>query len=203
MRCVLLVVTPQSVFGMLVSAQALTVAMFGGVGTVWGPVIGVGDPDPAGRDPATPKRARAFPAFRASSTASLSSASSCSRRRACSGKSATFLRKRSAPAGCGDPTSTTDVVARRLRRTRAAAAQAARRDRRCRPRGPQPVALLRRIEGRAGCQLQAAAQNEILGIIGPNGAGKTTLFNLLNGFLRPEHRQDPARRPRDVRPQAA
>ena len=28
------------VFGMLVSAQALTVAMFGGVGTVWGPVIG-------------------------------------------------------------------------------------------------------------------------------------------------------------------
>src|SRR5206468_9777028 len=32
--------TPQSVFGMLVSAQALTVAMFGGVGTVWGPVIG-------------------------------------------------------------------------------------------------------------------------------------------------------------------
>jgi len=29
-------------------------------------------------------------------------------------------------------------------------------------------------------------QNEILGIIGPNGAGKTTLFNLLNGFLRPD-----------------
>jgi len=37
---VLLVVTPPAVFGMLVSAQALIVAMFGGVGTVWGPVIG-------------------------------------------------------------------------------------------------------------------------------------------------------------------
>ena len=37
---VLLVVTPVSVFGMLVSAQALTVAMFGGVGAVWGPIIG-------------------------------------------------------------------------------------------------------------------------------------------------------------------
>ena len=37
---VLLVVTPPSVFGMLVSAQALTVAMFGGIGSVWGPVIG-------------------------------------------------------------------------------------------------------------------------------------------------------------------
>ena len=37
---VLLVVTPHSVFGMLVSAQALMVTLFGGVGTVWGPVIG-------------------------------------------------------------------------------------------------------------------------------------------------------------------
>ena len=37
---VLLVVTPVSVFGMLVSAQALIVTMFGGIGTVWGPVIG-------------------------------------------------------------------------------------------------------------------------------------------------------------------
>ena len=37
---VLLIVTPQSMFGMLVSAQALVVALFGGVGTLWGPVIG-------------------------------------------------------------------------------------------------------------------------------------------------------------------
>src|SRR5690606_29690742 len=37
---VLLVVPPISVFGMLVSAQALTVTLFGGVGTVWGPLIG-------------------------------------------------------------------------------------------------------------------------------------------------------------------
>ena len=37
---VLLVVTPESVFGMLVSAQALILALFGGVGSLWGPVIG-------------------------------------------------------------------------------------------------------------------------------------------------------------------
>src|SRR5262249_23162072 len=37
---VLLVVTPESVFGMLVSAQAVVVTLFGGVATVWGPVIG-------------------------------------------------------------------------------------------------------------------------------------------------------------------
>src|SRR6266536_1369878 len=37
---VLLVVTPDAVFGMLVSAQALILALFGGVGSLWGPVIG-------------------------------------------------------------------------------------------------------------------------------------------------------------------
>src|SRR4029079_17077757 len=37
---ILLVVTPETVFGMLVSAQALILALFGGSGTLWGPVIG-------------------------------------------------------------------------------------------------------------------------------------------------------------------
>src|SRR5262249_29708880 len=37
---VLLVVTPESVFGMLVSAQPLILALFGGVGSLWGPLIG-------------------------------------------------------------------------------------------------------------------------------------------------------------------
>jgi branched-chain amino acid transport system ATP-binding protein len=30
-------------------------------------------------------------------------------------------------------------------------------------------------------------KGELVGIIGPNGAGKTTLFNLLTGFLKPDH----------------
>ena len=38
--CVLLIVTPDSVFGMLVSAQAVVVTLFGGVASIWGPVIG-------------------------------------------------------------------------------------------------------------------------------------------------------------------
>jgi ABC-type branched-subunit amino acid transport system ATPase component/ABC-type branched-subunit amino acid transport system permease subunit len=37
---ILLVVTPETVFGMLVSAQALILALFGGVGSLWGPLIG-------------------------------------------------------------------------------------------------------------------------------------------------------------------
>ena len=38
--CVLLVVTPDSVFGLLVSAQPVVVTLFGGVASIWGPVIG-------------------------------------------------------------------------------------------------------------------------------------------------------------------
>ena len=35
-----LVVTPNSVFCMLTSSQAMIVTLFGGVSTVWGPVVG-------------------------------------------------------------------------------------------------------------------------------------------------------------------
>ena len=31
------------------------------------------------------------------------------------------------------------------------------------------------------------AAGEILGLIGPNGAGKSSLFNIVTGFVRPEH----------------
>ena len=31
------------------------------------------------------------------------------------------------------------------------------------------------------------ARGEIVGVIGPNGAGKTTLFNVICGFVRPQH----------------
>ncbi len=31
------------------------------------------------------------------------------------------------------------------------------------------------------------APGEIVGVIGPNGAGKTTLFNLITGFVKPDH----------------
>ena len=31
------------------------------------------------------------------------------------------------------------------------------------------------------------ARGEVLGLIGPNGAGKTTVFNVLSGFLSPDH----------------
>ena len=33
----------------------------------------------------------------------------------------------------------------------------------------------------------AVEPGEIVGLLGPNGAGKTTLFNVISGFLNPEH----------------
>ena len=64
---VLLVVTPQTVFGMLTSAQALIMALFGGVGIVWGPVIGAAVLMPADRNPAcrTRRQAAGHPGRRA------------------------------------------------------------------------------------------------------------------------------------------
>ena len=49
---VLLVVTPNTVFGVLTSALALVVVLFGGVGTLWGPVIGAAILIPLSRNPA-------------------------------------------------------------------------------------------------------------------------------------------------------
>ena len=93
---VLLVVTPESVFGMLVSAQALILALFGGVGSLWGPVIGAVVLVPLAEGLQRRARRRAARASRAWSTGSRSSPSSCSRRRASTGGCSTGSRKRAA-----------------------------------------------------------------------------------------------------------
>ncbi len=38
----------------------------------------------------------------------------------------------------------------------------------------------------AGCTL-SVKEGTITGLIGPNGAGKTTLFNIITGFIKPDH----------------
>ena len=181
---VLLVVTPQSVFGMLVSAQALTVAMFGGVGTVWGPVIGSVILIPL----AETLNAEAGSRFPGIQGVIYGLAIICVILLAPEGlfwKVRDFLRKRSASPAAATP-SAPDVPA-------AAAVSAAPAPARAkRSVGTGDVVLEVRNLSRSFGGLKAVQdvsfklrQNEILGIIGPNGAGKTTLFNLLNGFLRP------------------
>ena len=168
---------------MLVSAQALTVAMFGGVGTVWGPVIGsailiplaeilhaeLGDVLPgiqgvvfgAGDHLRHPARAGGHVTG------------------SCAIVAAQAARIQAGDAACDTP------VAQRPRMQPAGAQR--------RPTRRDVDARGTRASRRSFGGLKAVQdvsfklhEGEILGIIGPNGAGKTTLFNLLNGFLRPE-----------------
>jgi ABC-type branched-subunit amino acid transport system ATPase component/ABC-type branched-subunit amino acid transport system permease subunit len=181
---VLLVVTPQSVFGMLVSAQALTVAMFGGVGTVWGPVIGSVILIPL----AETLNAEAGSRFPGIQGVIYGLAIICVILLAPEGlfwKVRDFLRKRSAPPAAAKP-SAPDVPAV------VPVPVTPMPSRPKRSVGTGDVVLEVRNLSRSFGGLKAVQgvsfklrQNEILGIIGPNGAGKTTLFNLLNGFLRP------------------
>ena len=155
---VLLVVTPQSVFGMLVSAQALTVAMFGGVGTVWGPVIGSVILIPL----AEGLNAEVRHAFSRNPGRHLWPCDHlrdpCRAGRAVlegARPPAEAARRRFPRAGIGtrdfrSTTSTRDccVVSGRSGESGGAAGY--------RPRSARPIALLRWIAGRAGCQLPAA-----------------------------------------------
>src|SRR5579859_2797532 len=177
---VLLVVTPQSVFGMLVSAQALTVAMFGGVGTVWGPVIGSVILIPL----AETLNAEAGTRFPGIQGVIFGLAIICVILLAPEGlfwKVRDIWRRRQleqTPSHAADVTTAATVTQLPL---------PARRDR---PDEQEDVILEVRNLSRAFGGLKAVQdvsfklrRNEILGIIGPNGAGKTTVFNLLNGFL--------------------
>jgi branched-chain amino acid transport system permease protein len=182
---VLLVVTPQSVFGMLVSAQALTVAMFGGVGTVWGPVIGSVILIPLAETLHAEAGAR-FPGIQG---VIFGFAIICVILVAPEGlfwKLRDLLRKRFAMA------TTTDVPAAPHAVQPTAAAVTPLPVARKRAATSEVVLEVRNLSRSFG-GLKAVQnvsfklhKNEILGIIGPNGAGKTTLFNLLNGFLRPD-----------------
>ncbi len=199
---VLLVVTPQSVFGMLVSAQALTVAMFGGVGTVWGPVIGSVILIPLAETLNAEAGSR-FPGIQGVIYGLAIISVILLAPEGLFWKVRDLLRKRSAP-----PIATAPGApgypgrGHRLRRAGAIAAQAIGRHRRCRPRSPQPVAVLRRIEGRAGRQLQAAAKRDPRDHR-PQRRRQDHAVQPAERIPAAGHRRDSARRTRDVRPQAA
>ncbi|MFI4986099.1 MAG: ATP-binding cassette domain-containing protein [Alphaproteobacteria bacterium] len=174
---VLLVVTPDSVFGMLTSAQALVVTLFGGTGTLWGPVIG------------------AVILIPLSETLEAHLGDVIPGIQGVVYGLAIILVILLAPEGIYWR------VRDRLVRAAVPAAAAP-----AEVRQPSPVAVAR-PEPTPGAQALlsvsglsksfgglraveavsfAVAEGTILGIIGPNGAGKTTLFNVMNGFLKPD-----------------
>jgi branched-chain amino acid transport system permease protein len=208
---VLLVVTPQSVFGMLVSAQALTVAMFGGVGTVWGPVIGAAILIPLA-EILHAEAGAGFPGIQGVIFGLAIIAVILVAPEGLFWKIRDLLRGRQAkrpphssplPEGRGSlqplqqrpfsqPYPPADMASPDGKLAKAS----------LRGEGPDEgvfetragdVILEVRGLSRSFGGLKAVQhvsfklqKNAILGIIGPNGAGKTTLFNLLNGFLKPD-----------------
>ena len=173
---VLLVVTPETVFGMLVSAQALILALFGGVGSLWGPVIGAMVLVPLAEG-LNAELGNVLPGIQG----------------VVYGIAIIVIILR-APEGVY-----WRVLDRLARHKPAEAAP------RLMEAVPSVAALPRERTGTGGDLLVlrgvgisfgglraldeidlTVPEGGLYGIIGPNGAGKTTLFNVVNGFLAPD-----------------
>jgi ABC-type branched-subunit amino acid transport system ATPase component/ABC-type branched-subunit amino acid transport system permease subunit len=165
---VLVVVTPDSVFGMLVSAQAVVVTLFGGVASVWGPLIGAAILVPLA-ETLQAELGGYLPGIQgvvygiAIVAIMLLSPDGLF----------WTIRDRWFKPKAAAPIPDVALMATAPRAVRAGV----------------PLLVVENLS-RAFGGLKAVSgvsfsvtEGEILGIIGPNGAGKTTLFNVLNGVL--------------------
>jgi ABC-type branched-subunit amino acid transport system ATPase component/ABC-type branched-subunit amino acid transport system permease subunit len=168
--CVLLVVTPDSVFGILVSAQAVVVTLFGGVASIWGPVIG------------------------AAILVPLAESLNAELGNILPGIQGVVYGVAIIGIMLASPDGLFWTIRDRYFTPKAPAPLPASLAANAPPVRGQAEAgsLLMKVEGlsRSFGGLRAVSgvsfdvkAGEILGIIGPNGAGKTTLFNVLNGVL--------------------
>jgi ABC-type branched-subunit amino acid transport system ATPase component/ABC-type branched-subunit amino acid transport system permease subunit len=167
--CVQLVVTPDSVFGMLVSAQPVVLTLFGGVASIWGPVIGAAFlvPLSKGLDATVGSYLPGIQGVVYGGTVIAIILL------APDGLYWTlrdkFFRKQApkpipAPSRPDHPINASVTAGTPLMRVENLS---------------KSFGGLRAVSNVSF----EIAEGEILGIIGPNGAGKTTLFNLLNGVL--------------------
>jgi len=174
-HAILFIVTPDAVFGLLVISQTLVVSLVGGIGTLWGPLIGAAVMVPVSEvlDATVGDR---LPGIQGVVYGA-----------------ALMLIMLYAPEGLYWRIQHA-IRARAGRRAGAARPLIVAPDDAAAPSAPIGDVLLEvRDVSKSFIGLQALSevsfdvrQHEILGVIGPNGAGKTTLFNVLNGFLVPD-----------------
>jgi ABC-type branched-subunit amino acid transport system ATPase component/ABC-type branched-subunit amino acid transport system permease subunit len=178
---VLLVVTPPSVFGMLTSAQALIVALFGGVGTAWGPIIGSAVLIPLAETLQAELGDR-LPGIQGVVYGVAIILVILFAPEGIYWRARDLWTRRSRPAipARGDGHMDLPAAAER-----AAAAAEASKNRVVGAPLLEVSGLSKSFGGLKAVQDVSFTVHtgEILGIIGPNGAGKTTLFNLLNGII--------------------
>ena len=177
-HAILFVVTPDAVFGVLVIAQTLTVCFVGGVGTLWGPLIGaaimipvseildttIGDRLPGIQGVVYGAALVAVMLFAPEGLYWRVRNSVLGRKRDAAGSSRPALVLPAAPEAARAAPSTSATALMDVR-------------------GVSKAFLGLHALSDVSFDVR---EGEILGIIGPNGAGKTTLFNVLNGFLLPD-----------------
>jgi branched-chain amino acid transport system permease protein len=175
-HAILFIVTPDAVFGLLVISQTLVVSLVGGIGTLWGPLIGAAVMVPVSEvlDSTVGDRLPGIQGvvYGAALMLIMLAAPEGLYWRVHQTIRARAARGTAPPRAVAVPPPETAAVAT----------------------APTSTVLLEvRDVWKAFIGLQALSEvsfdvreREILGVIGPNGAGKTTLFNVLNGFLLPD-----------------
>lgn len=174
---VVLVITPASVFGVVVSAQAMVLTLFGGAGTFWGPLIGSAVLVPLSEF-LNAELGHRLPGIQGLVYGLAIIFVVLLAPEGIYWRVRDLLERRKGTGAGPQRPGETPVVA--------LPAVPARGE-------PGPVLLDVRGVSKTYGGLRAVQdvsfdvrEGEIVGIIGPNGAGKTTLFNLLNGIVRPD-----------------
>ena len=191
---VLQVVTPHGVFGTVVSAQALILTLFGGVGTLWGPVIGAVVLIPL-TESLRAQLGHILPGIQGVIYGLTIMLVILLAPEGVFWKVRDMLARRKRAVLDRTPDQTPVETVPRTSAVPAAPVVAA-------PTPPRVVSQAATVTGETLLKVTGlskffgglkAVQNvsfevragEIVGIIGPNGAGKTTLFNVINGFQSP------------------